>query len=313
MRLALGNQVSIEARFLTVTENFLEDIGLDLDFSYNAGGKVGLITVTQDSITRARAPVSTRVPGSLGTLPDVPDAINVTGGYGSILDDLQVSLLIRATQGRSDSKSLAAPKVTVVSGETASFSLQDIVTYAIPPDITTTSTSTVGGTNTTQGLNQNVGYLPVGSTLYVTPTITRDKKNVLLNINTTQIDLLALKTHRVDVVVTAVTETTPATIVQEDVTVPETETATVSTRVSIPDGGTLLLGGHKLTEEVDKEVGVPILSKIPILGRLFTNRSKLRDHKVLLILVKPTIILQDESEAEALGSIEGGGAASGRR
>jgi type II secretory pathway component GspD/PulD (secretin) len=76
------------------------------------------------------------------------------------------------------------------------------------------------------------------------------------------------------------------------------------TRVSVPDSGTLLLGGQRITVEVDKEAGVPILSKIPILGRLFSNRSKVKDHKILLILVKPTIILQEEREAEAIAALE---------
>ena len=88
------------------------------------------------------------------------------------------------------------------------------------------------------------------------------------------------------------------------VTVPETETSSVMTRVSVPDGGTLLLGGQKITAEVEKESGVPILSKIPIIGRLFGNRSKLRDQKILLILVKPTIMLQEEREAEAIAALE---------
>ena len=70
--------------------------------------------------------------------------------------------------------------------------------------------------------------------------------------------------------------------------------------------GTLLLGGHKVTTEVDKEVGVPVLSKIPVVGRLFSNRSKIRDNKILLILVKPTIILQEEREEDALAALEAG-------
>ena len=88
------------------------------------------------------------------------------------------------------------------------------------------------------------------------------------------------------------------------VTVPEIETSSVMTRVSVPDGGTLLLGGQKITAEVEKEAGVPILSKIPIIGRLFGSRSVLRDQKVLLILVKPTIMLQEEREAEAIAALE---------
>jgi type II secretory pathway component GspD/PulD (secretin) len=64
------------------------------------------------------------------------------------------------------------------------------------------------------------------------------------------------------------------------------------------------LGGQRITAEVEKEAGVPILSKIPIVGRLFGNRSVVRDQKILLILVKPTIMLQEEREAEAIASME---------
>ena len=66
----------------------------------------------------------------------------------------------------------------------------------------------------------------------------------------------------------------------------------VRTTVSVPDGGTLLLGGQTLAGEVEREAGVPVLSKVPFLKRLFTNRSMAKDEQVLLILVRPTIIMQ---------------------
>ena len=63
------------------------------------------------------------------------------------------------------------------------------------------------------------------------------------------------------------------------------------------------MGGQKLTDETETESGVPILGKIPVIGRLFNNRSQSRDQKVLLILVTPTILLQDEKEAEAVANM----------
>jgi type II secretory pathway component GspD/PulD (secretin) len=39
-----------------------------------------------------------------------------------------------------------------------------------------------------------------------------------------------------------------------------------------------------------------VLSKIPFLKRLFTNRSLAKDEQVLLILVKPTIVISREQE-----------------
>jgi general secretion pathway protein D len=83
----------------------------------------------------------------------------------------------------------------------------------------------------------------------------------------------------------------------------------IRTTVSVPDGGTLLIGGQTLNGEIDREEGVPMLSKIPFLKRLFTNRSMARDDQILLILIRPTIIIQREKEQEQfplLGSRVGG-------
>ena len=77
---------------------------------------------------------------------------------------------------------------------------------------------------------------------------------------------------------------------------PELQITTVKTTVSVPDGGTLLLGGQTIAGEMEREIGVPVLSKIPFLKRLFTNRSMAKDEQVLLILVRPTIIMQREIE-----------------
>jgi len=305
LRKSLGNEVSIEARFLVVSQNFLEAIGLDLDLSYRPGGKWGQITFTQDSIQGAAPASSTKVPGSLGGLANSP-AANIGGGWGTTLDELQVSLLLRATQGRSDSKALSAPKVTVMSGEGASFTLTDYIAYALPNTNQTTTLGGLGTAATTGGTQPNVSMMPIGSTLSITPTITKDKKYVLLNIVSTQTDLLGMKTLQVTSTNPNTTVGAPPTVTVPT-TVPETESAQVATRVSVPDRGTLLLGGHKLAAKVDKEVGVPILSKIPILGRLFSNRSSTQDEKILLILVKPTIILQEETEHEAIAALEGQG------
>ncbi len=302
MRKALGHQVSIEARFLVVSESFLEDIGLDLDFQIGGDGslgKWGIMNFEQNSALGTAAQI-TKVPGSLGGL--LP-SINVDGGYGVSIDPLMVHFLLRAVQGHSDAKTLTAPKVTVLSGESATFWVSNDVSYALPPtsQYATSAGGYAGGGYQTGGITQNVGYIQVGTLLNITPTITPDKRNVLLNIITELQDLLRMKTHQVEGPVGANGE-----VVRYEVTVPETETSQVMTRVSVPDGGTLLLGGQKLSAEEEKEVGVPVLSKIPIIGRAFRNNSKIRDQKILLILVKPTVILQEEREAEAIAALGGG-------
>ncbi|MHC4586579.1 MAG: type II secretion system protein GspD, partial [Planctomycetota bacterium] len=299
MRKSLGNQVSVEAVFLVVSENYLEDVGLDVDFSLNLGSKWGQLSFEQGSTVATQPDESTKIGGSLG---GIEAAATVSGGYGSILDDLQVSFLLRAVQAHTDSKAIVAPKTTVLSGESSAFSVQDLVSYALPPNTGSSTTGTGIGTGTTQQqTQQQIGAISVGSMLSITPTISHNKKYVLLNIVTTLTDLLRLRTHQVEQVVTT---GTTATTQEYEVTVPETETSSVMTRVSIPDGGTLLLGGQKITAEIEKEAGVPVLSKIPVLGRLFSNRSIIRDQKILLILVKPVIMLQEEDEAEAIAGME---------
>ena len=83
------------------------------------------------------------------------------------------------------------------------------------------------------------------------------------------------------------------------VQLPDISTQAVECTVSVPDGGTILLGGQKVASEMEREMGVPILSRIPVLNRAFTNRAKIRDEETLLILVRPKIIIQKEYEEEA--------------
>ena len=69
----------------------------------------------------------------------------------------------------------------------------------------------------------------------------------------------------------------------------------------------MLLGGQKLVGEFEVEAGVPILSKIPILKRAFTNTTTVKDTQTLLILMKAKIIIQREAEEEAFPSMAIGG------
>ena len=77
---------------------------------------------------------------------------------------------------------------------------------------------------------------------------------------------------------------------------PQVTVTRVRTTATIPDEGTLLLGGQRLITEVEVETGVPVLSKIPILNRFFTNRIETKEEQSLLILCKPTILIQTEEE-----------------
>jgi type II secretory pathway component GspD/PulD (secretin) len=58
---------------------------------------------------------------------------------------------------------------------------------------------------------------------------------------------------------------------------------------TIPDGKTMLIGGLKINEHVTKEPGTPGLKDLPLIGAAFSSKDKIKDQKMLLILVKPVI------------------------
>ncbi|MFN9853858.1 MAG: hypothetical protein ACK57P_18745, partial [Planctomycetota bacterium] len=72
----------------------------------------------------------------------------------------------------------------------------------------------------------------------------------------------------------------------------------VSTTVSVPDGGTILMGGIKRLREGRTERGTPILSKIPYINRLFRNTAIGRETSTLMFTVTPRIIIPEEEEEE---------------
>ena len=75
----------------------------------------------------------------------------------------------------------------------------------------------------------------------------------------------------------------------------------ITTTVSVPDGGTVVMGGLKRLEESRSEYGPPILSKIPYINRLFKNTGYGRSAESLLIMVTPRIIIQEEEEERQTG------------
>jgi type II secretory pathway component GspD/PulD (secretin) len=286
--MGLGQQVSLEARFLLVTENFLEDIGFDVDFtSIKLGGQWDPLQVEQTNLVDTRNTAVT------------PPAMSVKGAYGGILDDLQVQFLIKATQQASNARALQAPRVTVLSGESATFRVTTENAYV--SNITSeqsASGSTTNGDNTVfQTLQTEISTVTDGVILNVQPTISADKKYVILRIITTTANA-DITSARTQFTFTPVVGSPAVTI-----TVPSVTRTDVQTRVNVPDKGTLLLGGQKITDETEQEAGVPILGKLPVVGRLFNNRNQQRSQKVLLVLVTPTILLQDENEAEAVASL----------
>jgi type IV pilus assembly protein PilQ len=70
---------------------------------------------------------------------------------------------------------------------------------------------------------------------------------------------------------------------------PPKDSRTARTELLMGNGQTVVLGGINTKNELTREKGVPILSKIPLLGWLFKRKNKGREQTELLIFLTPTI------------------------
>ena len=309
LREARALEVSIEARFITVSSGFLNRVGIDLDFYFNLGPKfiaptpvtglpampagvrnpLGAIQNGQGtSPLNASLPGFTNAMGAGGT--GIASMLLGAGGAaatpafsfgGQFLDDVQVSFLIEATQAHDLTRTLTAPRITLFNGQRAYISLS-------------TEESYVSGTESQVGDNSNAQDVETdtvtsGTVLDVEATVSADRRYVTMTIRP-QVSTTDL-TNVINV------EQNPANN-PRNVTLPIIVTQDLQTTVSVPDGGTLLLGGQKTSTTIERELGVPVLSKVPFLRRLFTNTGDVRDESTLMIMVRPSIIIQSEKELE---------------
>ena len=328
-------QVNIEARFLTVTRNYLEDIGVDVDFFFNIQdpNNFSPISVSNNTSVFTRYP-DTGVPGSIGAAAATGGGAggggsggdgtggDGTGGGGTggggtgggtdgfaiggpipglpatYLDNFQVNFLIRATQAAQNQSFVTAPRVTLFNGQRAYVSVGTQRSYV-------SDLNPVVGTRSV-AYDPTIDLVGSGTVLDVQATVSADRKYVTLNLRPQITTVVALRTFPTsggtvvdggdddDDDTTNNNQTTGTGFIQQ----PEIQTVEIRTSVSVPDGGTILLGGQTIAGEIERESGVPILSKIPFLKRLTTNRSMAKDESVLLVLVKPQIIIQREQEAK---------------
>ena len=93
-------------------------------------------------------------------------------------------------------------------------------------------------------------------------------------------------------------------VFEGEIQLPKLEGTQIATTVSVPDKGTVLLGGARKVSEFELEIGVPVLSKVPWLNRLFTNRASEKTELTTLLLVRPEIIIQQENESILFPGLE---------
>lgn len=325
-------QINVETKFLLVNQQWFEQIGFDLDIVFNANSNIVRNSQavnpsvlpssffdfaggagrtlgfqpngTTTGITPARvgrvdnlSPVGAQSGSRTLTsaLSEGDFASQVLGRApalgiaGQFLDDIQVDFLITATQADKRTVRLTAPRLTFTNGQTANI-------YVVTQQAFVSGLTPIVG-DSAVGFNPRVSVLSEGVTMLVEGVISSDRRYVTLSIDSGVARLDRLRQSSVSAV--AGGQLVNSANTQSFVELPQITVTRVRTTVTVPDEGTVLLGGQRLITEVEVETGVPVLSKIPIINRFFTNRLESREEQTLLILVKPTILIQSEQEEKA--------------
>ena len=212
-------------------------------------------------------------------------ALSVAGRF---LDDVQVDFLVEATQADRSSMTLTAPRLTITNGQLA-YTFVGTQTSFVSDLVPVVSNSAVG-------LDPTIGVVPEGVRLVVRGVISADRRYVTIDI-TTDVATATLNATQTVQAAAGGTGNIPGNgIASGTIQLPVVTITRVQTTVTVPDQGTVLLGGQRMVNEYTTETGVPVLSKIPVLNRFFTNRVQSKEEQTLLILVKPTILIQNEEE-----------------
>ena len=206
-------------------------------------------------------------PASLANFSTLATAA-ATGGTNIFLSTgAGLSTIVRALDATGRFKTISRPTIFTSNNKKAIIASGQ----EIPVPVSTIST---GVSSTVNGLAQqsNIQFKKVALQLEVVPLINSEKE-VSLDI-LQKLDSLTGQSTTVD-----------------GNAIPTIATRYIKTTVSAPNCSTIILGGLILDNGRKNKTGLPILSKIPVVGGLFRNTSTTKSRQELIILMRPEVSL----------------------
>jgi general secretion pathway protein D len=280
---SVRRQVLIEATIVEVRLNDSYQAGIDwvkiagagggLSFGQQLGTQVTVNGLTGLPITTANAfgvkPVAGFVAGYS----------NTNSRFGSI------AASINLLEQFGKTAVLSSPKLMVLNNQTAVLKVVDNLVYF------TVKSDTVAGSSGSQAVTtytSTAHTVPVGVVMTVTPQINRIG-HVNINVRPT-----------VSRVVGLANDPTPGLESQ----IPIIQVREMESMLQIVSGNTAILGGLMQDEALKNTDKVPVLSRLPIFGKLFTGHNDASRKTELVIFLRPTVIVNASLESEALSSYQ---------
>jgi type IV pilus assembly protein PilQ len=254
-----SQQVEIEARVVSASRSFAQDIGVQLGFAGTVTGGRSIASGTSEVGTSPQPFSPVPIPGSGTTSTGLPFNVNLgasapTSGLflGHRSPNFAVDFFITAAEAKGVGKLLSKPRVITQNNEKA------IVKQGTKIPIQTTINNTI-----------SIQFIDAVLKLEVTPQITAE--------GTVFMDVLVENTS-IDPGIPRVQG------------VPALDTQSAETKVLVSDGGTVVIGGIIIsTQRVDTSE-VPLLGSLPIIGHLFKRNNIAISSNELLFFLTPRII-----------------------
>lgn len=182
-------------------------------------------------------------------------------GLFSQYTNTNVELVLNALKERGRLRTLSTPKLLAMEG----YEAETVVGTRIGFKVTTT---------VNQVTSETIEFLETGIILKVTPSVDRSGR-ILLDIHP---------------------EVSAGTV--SDDGIPSKSTTQVSTRMLVPDGKTVFMGGLIRRSSNNSREGVPLLGDLPMVGSLFSNDSKNVTTSEIVVLLTPNIVDFDQADVE---------------
>ena len=270
-------QVLVEAIIVEIDVTEGRELGLQWLFANDSGLYASNISparqgsnaaIAQAILPEDAASTEIGVRDLAGALSQVP---GTTFGWGVVDQNLTMTTILNTLEKQGNTNILSTPSLLTLDNEEAFITVGQQV-----PFVTGSYTNT-GAANGVANPFQTIQRENVGVTLQVTPQI-NEGDSVVMDI------------------VQEVSSISQQALSASDVITNERK---IETKVLAKDGDIVVLGGLVKDDIQDSQQGVPLLSGIPVLGRLFRNDVVSVTKSNLLVFIRSIIIRDDDDLAGA--------------
>ncbi|MBI4833258.1 MAG: hypothetical protein HY811_00335 [Planctomycetes bacterium] len=305
LRSFAGTMIAVDANFLGVTDDFLEELNINLKDTAGAGAVVGggaagfARPAGQSGNTTFDFRFRGDYPFSVGGVQDPAAVVGGSrlanaGGVGARIsvirpnDTNDLNFILRALEKKQKVISLNSPKIVALNAQRSYVVFLEQRSYIRDLDA-------IAGV---LAYDPVLDTLQLGVVLDVMPVMSYDRKYITLHTLSTLISLEAMRNFDFQNGVEIPQDQIDAGFAGFFIQLPRLGIERARTSVVVPDKGTIILGGLKRGRNTITKQGTPVLNKVPLIGSLFRREINSDDKQNLLIMMKAQIIELSEIEKE---------------